>query len=323
MPSRPIVTITRKLPAEVEEAAAGRFDLRLNERDVALTPAELKAALGRSDALICTVSDRLDAAALGAEPLRTRILANYGVGYNHIDVAAAQARGVVITNTPGVLTDATAELAVALLLMVTRRTGEGEREVRAGRWTGWRPTHLLGTALTGKTLGIVGMGRIGQATALRLQLGWGMQVIHYSRSEVTTIHDPRLTTRRVELDDLMRAADVVSLHVPGSPETRRLIDARRLGLMQPTAYLINTARGDVVDQPALVGALRAGRIAGAGLDVYDGEPAVPAELLALDNVVLLPHLGSATRETRVAMGMRALENLELFFAGKPVRDPVA
>lgn len=322
MASRPIVTITRKLPAEVEAAAAERFDVHLNQRDTALSPDELKEALGRSDALLCSVSDRLDAKALAAEPRKTRILANYGVGYNHIDVAAAEAHGIVVTNTPGVLTDATAELAVTLLLMVARRTGEGERELRAGEWTGWRPTHLLGTGLAGKTLGIVGMGRIGQATALRLQLGWGMKVVYYSRSEIRETQDSGLRTWRVELDELMATADVVSLHVPGSPETRHLIDARRLGLMRPSAYLINTARGDVIDQQALIAALQAQRIAGAGLDVYEGEPRVPPELIALDNVVLLPHLGSATRETRIAMGMRALENLELFFAGKPVRDRV-
>lgn len=323
MPSRPIVTVTRKLPDEVEAAVSARFDAQLNVHDVALTPDELRAALGRSDALICTVSDRLDAVALGAEPLRARILANYGVGYNHIDIAAARARGVVVTNTPGVLTDATAELAVTLLLLIARRAGEGEREVRAGKWTGWRPTHLLGTALAGKTLGIVGMGRIGQATALRLQLGWGMKVVYYSRSEMKGTQDSGLRSHRMELDQLLATADVVSLHVPGSPDTRHLIDARRLGLMKPTAYLINTSRGDVVDQAALIAALKGRKIAGAGLDVYDGEPKVPGELLTLDNVVLLPHLGSATKETRIAMGMRALENLELFFAGKPVRDPVA
>ena len=322
MSSRPIVTITRKLPAEVEAEAARLFDARLNERDVALSPDELKQALGRSDALVCTVSDRLDAATLGAEPLRAKVLANYGVGYNHIDVASAKSRGIVVTNTPGVLTDATAELAVTLLLMIARRAGEGEREVRAGKWTGWRPTHLLGTSLSGKTLGIIGMGRIGQATALRLQLGWGMNVVYYSRSEVKGTQDSGLRSHRMELDQLLATADVVSLHVPGSPETRHLIDARRLALMKPTAYLINTSRGDVVDQAALIGALRTRKIAGAGLDVYEGEPKVSADLLTLDSAVLLPHLGSATKEARIAMGMRALENLELFFAGKPVRDPV-
>ena len=319
--TRPVVTVTRKLPDEVERALSSAFDARLNALDVPLAPDELRDALRTSDGLLCTVSDRLDAAALAVEPLRTRILANYGVGYDHIDVAAAVAHGITVTNTPGVLTDATAELAVTLLLMVARRAGAGEREVRSGKWTGWRPTHLLGTGLAGKTLGIVGMGRIGTATALRLQAGWGMEVVYHSRSAIDATHDPRLTTRRVELDDLMGTADVISLHVPGSPETRHLIDARRLALMRPSAILINTARGDVVDQAALIAALRAGTIAGAGLDVYEGEPNVPTELRSLENVVLLPHLGSATTETRIAMGMRAIENLRLCFDGHPVRDP--
>jgi lactate dehydrogenase-like 2-hydroxyacid dehydrogenase len=320
--TRPVITVTRKLPDEVERVLSGAFDVRLNAVDVPLSPGGLQDALRTSDGLLCTVSDRLDAAALAVEPLRTRILANYGVGYDHIDVAAARARGITVTNTPGVLTDATAELAVTLLLMVARRAGEGEREVRSGQWTGWRPTHLLGRGLAGKTLGIVGMGRIGMATALRLQAGWGMEVVYHSRAAIAATHDPRLLARRVELDELMRTADVISLHVPGTPETRHLIDARRLALLRPSAILINTARGDVVDQAALIAALRAGTIAGAGLDVYEGEPDVPGELRSLENVVLLPHLGSATRETRIAMGMRAIENLHHFFEGRPVPDRV-
>lgn len=321
MPPRPVITVTRKLPAEVERELAGAFDVRLNELDVPLTPDRLQHALRASDGLICTVSDRLDAAALGVEPLRAGILANYGVGYDHIDVAAAKARGLVVTNTPGVLTDATAELAVTLLLMVARRAGAGERELRAGRWTGWRPTHLLGTGLTGKTLGIVGMGRIGQATALRLQLGWGMRVLYHSRSkhgEQGTAHGARW----VELDQLLAESDVVSLHVPATPATKHLIDARRLALMKPSAFFINTARGDVVDEAALVAALEAGTIGGAGLDVYEREPAVHPALLGMENVVLLPHLGSATNEARIAMGMRAIDNLRHFFEGRPVPDPV-
>ncbi|MGB7212650.1 MAG: D-glycerate dehydrogenase [Gemmatimonadales bacterium] len=314
------MTITRKLPVEVEREASGAFDARLNALDLPLTPEELQRALQESDGLICTVSDRLDALALGRDPLRCRILANYGVGFNHIDLTAARALGITVTNTPDVLTNATADLAILLMQLLARRAGEGERLVRSGAWAGWRPTQLLGTDLDGKTLGIVGMGRIGREVARRAGMMWKMEVVYHSRSAMSETHDSRLTTRRVELDELMRAADVVSLHVPAMPETRHLIDARRLRLMKPTAFLVNTARGDVVDEQALVAALKGGQIAGAGLDVYEREPTVSPELLGMENVVLLPHLGSATRETRVAMGMRALENLREFFEGTPVPD---
>lgn len=322
MPTRPVITITRMLPAEVEREVSKAFDARLNELDVPLTPEELRRALQESDGLICTVGDRLDAATLGHEAPRCRILANYGVGFNHIDLTATRAHGITVTNTPDVLTNATADLAILLMQMLARRAGEGERLVRSGEWTGWRPTQLLGTDLEGKTLGIVGMGRIGREVARRAQTMWKMKVVYHSRSEPTATHDSRLKAERVGLDELMGMADVVSLHVPATPETRHLIDARRLGLMKPSTFLVNTARGDVVDEQALVAALEAGRIAGAGLDVYEREPAVSSALLRMENVVLLPHLGSATREIRVAMGMRALENLELFFGGRSVRDPV-
>lgn len=322
MPTRPVITITRMLPAEVEREVSKAFDARLNELDVPLTPEELRRALQESDGLICTVGDRLDAATLGHEAPRCRILANYGVGFNHIDLTATRAHGITVTNTPDVLTNATADLAILLMQMLARRAGEGERLVRSGGWTGWRPTQLLGTDLEGKTLGIVGMGRIGREVARRAQTMWKMKVVYHSRSEPTATHDSRLKAERVGLDELMGMADVVSLHVPATPETRHLIDARRLGLMKPSTFLVNTARGDVVDEQALVAALEAGRIAGAGLDVYEREPTVSSALLRMENVVLLPHLGSATREIRVAMGMRALENLELFFGGRSVRDPV-
>lgn len=322
MPTRPVITITRMLPAEVEREVSKAFDARLNELDVPLTPEELRRALQESDGLICTVGDRLDAATLGHEAPRCRILANYGVGFNHIDLTATRAHGITVTNTPDVLTNATADLAILLMQMLARLAGEGERLVRSGGWTGWRPTQLLGTDLEGKTLGIVGMGRIGREVARRAQTMWKMKVVYHSRSESTTTHDSRLTAERAGLDGLMGMADVVSLHVPATPGTRHLIDARRLGLMKPSTFLVNTARGDVVDEQALVAALEAGRIAGAGLDVYEREPTVSSALLRMENVVLLPHLGSATREIRVAMGMRALENLELFFGGRSVRDPV-
>jgi lactate dehydrogenase-like 2-hydroxyacid dehydrogenase len=322
--ARPSVVVTRRLPAAVEESLAREFDARLNSDDRPLDADALRQALGAADALLCTVTDRLTAEVLAAEPLRARILANFGVGFNHIDLTAAKARGLVVTNTPDVLTEDTADDAVMLMLMVARRAGEGERQVRAGAWSGWRPTHMLGTKVSGKVLGLIGMGRIARAVARRAHAGFGMRVV---------FHDPYPpppelvaelgVTARESVDEVLREADFVSLHCPATPETRHLIDARRLQLMKPEAFLINTARGDVVDERALVTALAAGTIAGAALDVYEREPAVAPALLTMENVVLLPHLGSATRETRVAMGRRTLENLRAFFAGTPPRDRVA
>jgi lactate dehydrogenase-like 2-hydroxyacid dehydrogenase len=298
------VTVTRRLPATVEDELRQHFDLT-------------GGTLVESDGVLCTVTDRLDREVLGRAPLRCRILANFGVGFNHIDLAAAGALGLVVTNTPGVLTDATAELTLALMLMAARRTGEGEREVRSGSWRGWRPTHLMGVGLTGRTLGIIGMGRIGQAVAERAAQGLGMRVIFVTRNPETTSH---FASRCGELEELLEEADVVSLHAPASAETRHLIDARALGRMRHTAILVNTARGDLVDEEALADALAQGTIRAAGLDVYEHEPAVSPRLLALENVVLLPHLGSATESARIAMGRRALENLRAFFAGERPPD---
>jgi lactate dehydrogenase-like 2-hydroxyacid dehydrogenase len=320
---RPVVVVTRRLPALVEEQVASEFDARLNPDDHAFSAAELTAALGSADALLPTVTDRLTATVLGAQPLRTRILANYGVGFNHIDTAAAKARGLVVTNTPDVLTDDTADDAVLLMLMVARRAGEGERHVRAGAWTGWRPTHLLGTRVSGKTLGLIGLGRIGRAVAHRARHGFGMRVIFHDPSPPPADVVAELAAEpRASVDEVLREADFVSIHSPATPDTRHLMDARRLALMKPGAFLINTARGDIVDEAALVAALKRGTIAGAALDVYEREPEVTRDLLAMEQVVLLPHLGSATSETRVAMGLRALENLKAFFAGLPPRDRV-
>ncbi len=324
MSARPVVVVTRRLPGEVEAELGKDFDVRLNADDVPLTAEQLKEALRTADALLPTVTDRLTAEVLGVEPLRARILANFGVGFNHIDVATAKARGLAVSNTPDVLTDATADTAVTLLLMVARRAGEGERHVRAGQWTGWRPTHMLGTHVTGKTLGLVGMGRIARAVARRAHHGFGMKVIFHDPYPPTPQEAAALGAEPCgSLDEVFERSDFVSLHCPATPETRHLVNAERLARMKRGAYLVNTARGDVVDEAALVAALRAGTIAGAGLDVFEKEPAVTPALLGMENVVLLPHLGSATRETRVAMGMRALENLRLFFAGKPLRDKVA
>jgi lactate dehydrogenase-like 2-hydroxyacid dehydrogenase len=283
----------------------------------------LREALRSADALLCTVTDKLTAEVLSVEPRRAKILANFGVGFNHIDTEAAKARGLAVSNTPDVLTDATADTALTLLLMVARRAGEGERHVRAGQWTGWRPTHMLGTHVTGKTLGLIGMGRIARAVAQRAHHGFGMRVIYHDPFPPAPDVAKALGAEpRNSLEEVLREAHFVSLHCPATPETRHLMNRERLALMRPEAFLINTARGDVVDEAALVEALQARRIAGAGLDVYEKEPQVTPALLALENVVLLPHLGSATQETRVAMGLRAFENLQLFFSGKPLRDRV-
>lgn len=321
--SPPLVVVTRRLPTTVERALRESFTVRLSDDDRSMRPDELADALRAADALLVTVTDALTAEVLAAEPLRTQVVANFGVGVNHIDVAAAQARGIVVTNTPDVLTDDTADLAIALMLMVARRLGEGERELRAGEWTGWRPTHLMGRTLRGKTLGIIGYGRIGRAVAERARQAFGMRVRFVTGTSAATLDDENgVAEPASSLEELLEESDVVSLHCPLTPETHHLIDARRLAGMRRGAILINTARGPIVDQEALIAALRSGQLFGAGLDVYEHEPQVPSALCAMENVVLLPHLGSATEETRTAMGLRAVENLVRFFAGEAVRDPV-
>jgi lactate dehydrogenase-like 2-hydroxyacid dehydrogenase len=317
----PRILVTRQWPASVEQALQSRFDVTLQREP--LDPPQWRQALQEYDAICPCVADRVTADLfVGIKP-RTRLLANYGVGYNHIDLAAANAQGITVTNTPDVLTDATADLAMTLLMMLARRAGEGERQLRRGEWKGWFPTHMMGTMVTGATLGIIGMGRIGLAMAAKAHYGFGMKILYHNRSRVS---DPAIAAMQAEycadMTDLLKRADFVALHCRGGPDTRHLLNAERLALMQPHAFLINTSRGDVVDEAALMAALKANRIAGAGLDVYEKEPAVPAELRALENVVLLPHLGSATLETRTAMGMRVLKNVEAFFAGTEVPDRV-
>lgn len=317
------MVVTRRLPAEVEAELQKDFDARLNPDDRPLTPEQLKEALRSADAILPTVTDKFTAEVLATEPLRVKLLANFGVGFNHIDMNVAKARGLAVSNTPDVLTDATADIAMILLLTVARRTAEGERHVRAGQWTGWRPTHMIGTQVSGKTLGLIGMGRIARAVARRAHHGFGMKVLFHDPFPPSPQEAAALGAEGLgSLDEVLERSDFVSLHCPATPETRHLMNAERFGRMRKSAFLINTARGDVVDEAALVAALQAGQIAGAGLDVFEREPVVTPALLAMENVVLLPHLGSATRETRVAMGMRALENLRLFFAGKPLRDRV-
>ncbi|MBE1205354.1 2-hydroxyacid dehydrogenase [Aminobacter carboxidus] len=320
---KPRVIVTRRWPAAVEQILAERFDTTFNQGDAPLGPTELKAAFLNFDAILPTVSDKLPASIFPDADIRTKLLANFGVGFSHIDTDAARARGIAVTNTPGVLTDCTADIGMSLLLSVARRAGEGERQLRAGQWTGWCPTHMIGTKVTGKTIGIIGMGRIGKAMAKRAHFGFDMEVVFYNRSKVDDEETRAMGARQLAtIEDVLAQSDFVSLHCPGGAENRHLINAERLASMKRGAFLINTARGDVVDQKALVAALDSGTIAGAGLDVYDGEPDVPGALMRMENVVLLPHLGSATEETRVAMGMKAVDNLTAFFEGRALPDKV-
>ncbi|HKJ52688.1 MAG TPA: D-glycerate dehydrogenase [Gammaproteobacteria bacterium] len=319
--AKPRVIVTRRWHGDVEQLLVDRFDTRLNEDDHPMSTAELQRALQNADAVLPTVSDKVNAEVLGVDNIRAKILGSNGVGFNHIDLEAAKAAGLVVTNTPEVLTDCTADLAMALLLAVARRVGEGERHLRAGEWTGWRPTHMMGTSVTGKTLGLIGMGRIARAVAARAAHGFNMKII---------FHDP-FPPRAEDLagldaiacespQEVFERADFVSLHCPGGKETYHLIGPEAFKSMKPGAFLINSARGDVIDEAALVEALEAGEIAGAGLDVFEKEPLVTPALLKMENVVLLPHLGSATQETRKAMGMRVVENIEAFFNGETPRD---
>jgi lactate dehydrogenase-like 2-hydroxyacid dehydrogenase len=317
---KPRVLISRRWPEAVEARLSARYDVTLNTSDTPLTIEQFQAAMRDYDALCPTVSDPMPAAVLATADARVRILANYGAGYEHIDLKAAKAAGVVVTNTPDVLTDATAELAILLMMMASRRAGEGERELRAGRWTGWRPTHLLGQSLAGKTLGLVGYGRIARSTAMRARAALGMTIAYHSRKRAA---DEDGAVYYDTLDGLAGAADVLSLHTPGGPETRHMIDAALLRRMKSSAILINTARGSVVNEDDLAQALAEGAIAAAGLDVFEGEPNVSAALLSAPNAVLLPHLGSATLETRTAMGMRVADNLDRFFDGDAPLDRVA
>ncbi len=324
MSSKPRILVTRRWPQAVERVLAERFDVALNETDAPMSAEQLARSLREYDAVLPTVSDRLPSQLFDGGGVTARILGNYGVGYNHIDVAAAKAAGIAVTNTPGVLTDCTADIAMTLLLAVARRAGEGERQIRAGEWTGWRPTHMIGSKVTGKTLGIIGFGRIGKAMAKRCHFGFDMEVVFYNRSRVDAAEAARYGARQLDtVDEVLEIADFVSLHCPGGGENRHLINAERLARMKPGAYLVNTARGDVVDEPALIDALENGVIRGAGLDVFEAEPNVPEGLRVLETVVLLPHLGSATEETRVAMGMKVVDNITAFFAGREPPDRVA
>lgn len=322
--NRPRVLVTRRWPETIEAELAERFDTVFNVDDRPMSPDAFRDALGQFDAILPTVTDGLGSRSLEVSKPRTRILANYGVGFSHIDTTATQKLGITVTNTPDVLSECTADLAMTLMLMVARRAGEGERELRAGEWTGWRPTHLVGAKVSGKTLGIIGFGRIGQAMAQRAHHGFGMKIVVLNRSKIAQDILDRYDAKQVEtIEDLLPQCDFVSLHCPGGAENRHLINSRRLEMMKPTAFLINTARGEVIDEHALAQALMFDCIGGAALDVFDGEPKVAPVLLDCDNLVMLPHLGSATDETRTAMGRRVLDNLVDFFEGREPKDRVA
>ncbi|TCU21690.1 lactate dehydrogenase-like 2-hydroxyacid dehydrogenase [Rhizobium azibense] len=320
--SRPRILVTRRWPAAAEAALAERFDATFNEKDIPLGLDQMREAMTAYDAVLPTVSDKLPASVFEGDT-RTKILGNFGVGYNHIDIFAAKAKGILVTNTPGVLTDCTADIAMLLLLAVARRGGEGERQLRAGAWEGWCPTHMIGTKVAGKTVGIIGFGRIGRAFAQRCHFGFGMEVVFYNRSTIDAAEAARYRARQLAtIEEVLAASDFVSLHCPGGSQNRHLMNAARFAAMKPGAFLINTARGDVVDEAALINALETGSIRGAGLDVYEAEPQVPEKLKSMDNVVLLPHLGSATQETRTAMGMKVVENITNFFDGREPPDRV-
>lgn len=323
MSAQPKVIVTRRLPEAVEARLRERFSVELSARDEPTDADILQRALGQADGVLSTVTDKFTAEVLAAYPIRTRIIANFGVGYDNIDISAAQAHEITVTNTPDVLTDCTADLAMGLIVATMRRMGEGERELRTGRWTGWRPTHLMGTKVTGKVLGLVGMGRIARAVAHRAHHGFGMRILCFDPAPPSPVELAALGAEpRATLDALLAESDVVSLHCPSTPATRGLINAARLQQMKPGAFLVNTARGDVVVDDDVIAALTSRRLAGAGLDVFRGEPNLDPRYRTLENVVLLPHLGSATRETREAMGFRAIDNLTAFFEGRPVPDRV-
>jgi glyoxylate reductase len=315
------IFVSRQLPEPALEILRAAGDVWLSPHDRPLAVAELHAAVAGADAALTLLHDRVDDAFLAAAGPSLRVVANVAVGYDNIDVAACARRGVVCTNTPGVLVESTADIAFALILMATRRLGEAERMVRSGATWSWGMFYMLGMGLQGKTLGIVGLGKIGIATARRAR-AFGMRIAYAGRRRVDAALEEELGAELLELDELLATADVVSIHCPLSAETRHLIDARRLALMKPTAYLVNTARGPIVDEAALTAALRAGTIAGAGLDVFEREPIVEPGLLDLENVVLLPHLGSATIETRTAMGVLAAENAAAVLRGEPPLTPI-
>ena len=321
--TKPVAIVTRKWPEENEKRLKELFDVQLNESDKPFTAEELKSALQNCDVLMPTVTDKITADILSVENRRANMIGNFGVCFNHIDINAAKEQGITVSNTPSVLTDCTADIAMSLLLMVARRVGQGERELRSDNWTGWRPTHLLGTKVTGKKLGVIGFGRIGQAVAKRAHFGFDMDIQYWDPYDIPADVTKKFNATKLDtIEDVCRECDFVSINCPATKETFHLMNDERFKLMKKSAFIINTARGDIIDEKALVNALVNKEIAGAALDVFETEPNLPNELKTMENVVSFPHLGSATSETRIAMGNTAIDNTLAFFAGTELPNKV-
>ena len=319
---RPKTIVTRKLPDQVEARMQELFDVELNADDAPMTPDQLKDAVARAEVFVPTVTDDITADILDSAGPQLKLIANFGVGVDHIDLPAARARDILVTNTPGVLTEDTADMVMALIISVPRRLAEGEKLVRAGGWQGWGPTGMLGHRVNGKKLGIIGMGRIGQAVARRAR-GFGINVEYHNRRRLPEAVEQTLeATWREDLDAMLADIDILSINCPYTPDTHHLLNEKRLGLLGKDVYVINAARGEIIDEEALTDALESGAIAGAGLDVYENEPHIGERLLALDNVVLLPHLGSATFEGREAMGDKVIANIRIWADGHRPPDQV-
>ena len=320
--ANPKVIVTRELTDAVMDRLEQLFDTTNNRADVPMDRTALAAAMAECDVLVPTVTDRIDRELIAGAGERLKLIANYGAGVDHIDLAAARARDIIVTHTPGVLTEDTADMTMALILSVPRRLAEGEKLMRSGRWNGWSPGGMLGHRIGGKVLGIVGMGRIGQAVAQRAR-AFGLTIHYHNRHRLPDTLEAQLgATWHADLDEMLRIVDIVSINAPHTPQTEHLINARRLALLAPHVYLINTSRGEIVDESALIAALESGAIAGAGLDVYEHEPAVDPRLLALSNVVLLPHMGSATIEGRAATGEKVIANIRIWADGHRPPDQV-
>ena len=319
---KPVVFLTRRLPESTETRMRELFDAHLRDRDTPLSHEELCAAVQSADVLVPTVTDRIDAAVIAAAGDQLKLIASFGTGVDHIDLAAAKARGITVTNTPGVLTEDTADVAMALMLAVPRRIAEGDKVARSGEWTGWSPTGMLGHRINGKRLGIIGMGRIGTAVARRAR-GFGLSIHYHNRKPVHPETEAELeATYWDSLDQMLGRVDIVSVNCPHTPSTNHLLTRRLLSMMQPSAYLVNTSRGEVIDEAALADLLASRQIAGAGLDVYEDEPRITTALVGLPNVVLLPHIGSATIEGRLEMGDKVIINTQTFWDGHTPRDRV-